>query len=266
VPLAVDVRVSFSREAVTEGVEGGDSGCQDSAPTIHERLKKRRTFEATQWRIQLTRVSAERREVYEVEVELRMDEVRSRMTVAVDATQEALSITRELVAALRTLAGWASEVACTRKRKRLEDFRGVEPDVRSVTQEPEVAAELRRFFDQGSNALHGAKIYLHDLLKARYRALDEGTLFHIAGQQVGKALRLQKAQAHAAKAPGGGPAVGESQGQAEDARTGALQNQAEPETTAVTLQDGQGGAACVQSSGAAPADRQSSQGVVHQPD
>lgn len=191
----VDLRVSFSREV--DVVPGRAEG-----PIIHERLKRRTTFVAELFLIQLTHVMAGERESFEVEVELRMDVVRRRLEGAgASAADEALLVTRALVAAMRMLAGCAAEVVPNcRKRKRLDEFHTLESCLRSALEEPEVVAELHRFVHEGLQedgdkaALHHAKLYLYRLLKGRYATLDEGTLFSFAGQQVGKALRGQQRQ------------------------------------------------------------------------
>jgi len=213
----VDVRVSYSREVPVPA----DDARADAA-VVYTRRKRRRTFEASLYRVQLTRVDVAEvgpgvskepeeanldiratssttsvsREVFEVEVELRMDAVRPRLEAATNAAEEALCITRELVGALRCLARWAVEArAC--KRKRLEGFHAAEPALRAALEEPEVRAELARLAQQAGGeptaSLTKAKHYLFNLLKERHTAVNESALFHFAGKQVARLFRAATA-------------------------------------------------------------------------
>eukprot|EP00747_Dinoflagellata_sp_TGD_P060319 gnl/TRDRNA2_/TRDRNA2_151971_c0_seq1.p1 gnl/TRDRNA2_/TRDRNA2_151971_c0~~gnl/TRDRNA2_/TRDRNA2_151971_c0_seq1.p1 ORF type:complete len:426 (+),score=67.89 gnl/TRDRNA2_/TRDRNA2_151971_c0_seq1:132-1280(+) len=185
-PSPVAIRVSFSREAPGFLVA-------DGAPPIYERRKRRRTWQASLWSVQLTRVTVEEREVFEVEVELRMEAVRARLMDPVRRADEALLITCELAAALRGLAAWASEVPpASRKRKRLEDFGVADVALKASLEAPEVAAELRRLVGQGTGALHQAKQYLCEVLRAQCPAVEESVLFRFAGKQVERALLRQR--------------------------------------------------------------------------
>jgi len=182
----VDLRVSFSLETVVpQDIAAG-------AALIYERRKRRRTFEAKLWRIQLTHVTVGQREAFEVEVELRMEIVRPRLEAAASQADEALRITRELVAALRKLAGWAAEIPLARKRKRTEDFQAVDLALRAALEEPEVDAELRRCICEGKEAPHRAKHYLCGILRVRLSSVDEAALHRFAGRQVARVLQRQR--------------------------------------------------------------------------
>jgi len=182
----VDLRVSFSLETVVpQDVAAG-------AALIYERRKRRRTFEAKLWRIQLTHVSVGQQEAFEVEVELRMEIVRPRLEAAASPADEALGITRELVAALRNLSGWAAEIPLARKRKRTEDIQAVDLALKAALQEPEIDAELQRCICEGKEALHRAKHYLCGVLRVRLSSVDEVALHRFAGRQVARVLQRQR--------------------------------------------------------------------------
>merc|ERR1711972_94466 len=118
----VDIRVSFNREvALPYGVAA--AGGIAEGEVVYERRKRRRTWEAPLWRIALTHVTTAKEEACEVEVELRMEAVRPLLEASARQEEEALRITRELVAALRTMASWVAGVESApslRKRQRLE--------------------------------------------------------------------------------------------------------------------------------------------------
>merc|ERR1719265_3084393 len=105
-------------------------------------MKKRRTWEAGLFRIQLTNVVMDGRESFEVEVELRMDVVRDRLDDELSRSDQANAISCELSSAMRGLATWAAEVPLSQKRKRLEDFDDALPALRAVLESPEVVSEL----------------------------------------------------------------------------------------------------------------------------
>merc|ERR1719253_770888 len=140
---------------------------------IYERLKRRRTWEAQLYNIALTHVTDDDdREAFEVEVELHMKAVRDRLEAAgVERTaDEALLVTRELVAVLRRLAAWASEAPCpaaARKRRRIEEARAADPYLRKAMEAPEVISELHRRVSAGREALHEAKEELCRALRSR---------------------------------------------------------------------------------------------------
>merc|ERR1712178_668741 len=183
----VSLRVSFSRETELP------KAAVPSA-VIYERLKRRRTWEASLWKIVLTHVTDDDgREAFEVEVELCMPAVRARLEAGCPA-DEALLVTRELVAVLRRLALWASEVPCpsaARKRRRLEEARAADPYLRKAMEAPEVSADLHRRVSAGKEALHEAKEELCRALRARCPAgvVEEAALLRFAGQQVARDLR-----------------------------------------------------------------------------
>jgi len=187
----VDSRVSFSQEIAFPEVERAHARL---GPLVHERLKRRRTFEAFLWRVMLTQVTIDRRrEAFEVEVELKMDVVRTRLEAAAQPADEALAITRELVAALREMARWAAEIPMCKKRKRVEDIEAVERELKTAMEEPEVDAELRRHISlEGREALHLAKQYLCDVIRLRLASVSESALHRSAGRQVAKYLRRAK--------------------------------------------------------------------------
>lgn len=182
----VDLRVSFSKETVVpQELAAG-------AALIYERRKRRHTFEAKLWRIMLTHVTVRQQEVFEVEVELRMEIVKPRLEAAASQADEALGITRELVAALRNLAAWAAEIPLARKRKRTEDFQAVDLALKAVLEEPEVDAELQRCICEGKEALNRAKLYLCGILRPRLSSVDEVALLRFAGRQVGRVLQRHR--------------------------------------------------------------------------
>jgi len=203
----VDLRVSFSRETAVhpERVGGADGGS-----LVCERLKRRRSWGGSLWRVSLTRVTTTKavaaagaavgggesreHESFEAEVELRMEVVRARLEAAAHPADEALLATRELVSALRLLASWAAEVPVTRKRRRIENLRAAEPLLAAALEAPDVKAELHRCVCEGRGALHEAKRYVCEVLRARCSStVDEGTLYRYAGQQVARArLRHQR--------------------------------------------------------------------------
>jgi hypothetical protein len=186
--------VSFSRETELPKVALVSA-------VIYERLKRRRTWEAHLWRIALTHVTDDDgREAFEVEVELRMKAVRARLEEAGagHTADEALLVTRELVAVLRRLATWASEVPCpaaVRKRRRIEVARAADPYLREAMEAPEVVSELHRRVSAGREALHEAKEELCRALRSRCPAgtVDDAALLRFAGQQVARALRKVRA-------------------------------------------------------------------------
>merc|ERR1719277_1557567 len=121
-----------------------------------------------------------------------MEVVRPRLEVAASPADEALSITRELVAALRNLAGWAAEIPLARKRKRTEDFQAVDLALKAALEEPEIDAELRRCICEGKESLHRAKHYLCGILRVRLSSVDEVALHRFAGRQVARVLQRQR--------------------------------------------------------------------------
>lgn len=189
--VSIGLRVSFSQEtAAPKGV-----ATAEGSTLIYERRKERRTWEAPLWQVALTRVSAECRDAFEVEVELRMEAVRPRLEAAISRGDEALRITRELVAALRALTSLVAAAPAGQKRRRTEDFRAAEPELRSALDAPEVVAELCRRMREGRRALHQAKQYLCDVLRARCSTVDEAALYRFAGQHVARALLRQRSVA-----------------------------------------------------------------------
>jgi hypothetical protein len=180
----IAIRISFSKEE--PGV------LDETLQFIFQRFKKRRTWEARLFRIQLTHVGMDDRESYEVEVELRMDVVRARLEDEASRADEAKAISCELSFAMRGLAAWVAEVPLSQKRKRLEDFDGALPALKAVLESPDVAHELSRRVSEGSEALYQAKCYLCKVLQDQCPSVDENVLFRFAGHQVGRALLRQK--------------------------------------------------------------------------
>lgn len=180
----VAIRISFSKEEPI--------AADANLPIVNQRLKKRRTWEARLFRIQLTNVVMEGRESFEVEVELRMDVVRERLDDELSRSDQANAISRELSSAMRGLATWAAEVPLSQKRKRLEDFDDALPALKAVLESPEVVNELSRRVSEGNKALHQAKCYLCKVLQAQCPSVDQNVLFRFAGLQVGRALLRPK--------------------------------------------------------------------------
>jgi len=187
----VSLRVSFSRETELPRLAVPSA-------VIYERLKRRRIWEAQLWQIALTHVTDDDgREAFEVEVELHMKAVLARLDAESPGrsiADEALLVTRELVAVLRRLAAWASEVPCaavTRKRRRLEEAQAADPYLREAMQAPGVVSDLQRRVSEGKEALHEAKEALCKALREHCPAgaVEEVALQRFAGQQVARAQR-----------------------------------------------------------------------------
>jgi len=185
----VDLRVSFSREVAIP-----QSGVEEH-PFAFERHKSRRTWEAPLWLVQLTHVLFQGRETFEVEVELRMPVVRARLEASEHREEEALHITRELVAVLRCLSCCAAEVepaVTSQKRRRQECLEAAEADLKAIVSDPGIAAELRQCVLDGAEAMHQAKRHLCDVLRESCSSVDERLLFRYAGQQIARELKCRQ--------------------------------------------------------------------------
>jgi len=180
----VAIRISFSKEEPTEA--------DHSLPVITQRFKRRRTWEAQLFRIDLTRVEMDGCETYEVEVELRMEVVRARLSDEGSREDQARAIGCELSLSMQELSAWAAEVRVCPKRKRLEEFDGALPALEAVLALPDVAQELDRRVSEGPKAWREAKCYLSKVLQDQCPSVDQNVLFRFAGLQVGKSIMRQR--------------------------------------------------------------------------